>query len=306
MKNFDMKKEKILVTGGCGFIGSNLVDKLIELGHEVWIIDDMSSDSASIKNRNSDAFYVNESVENICHINDFVGFKFDKIFHLAAKARIQPSFKNPREYFNSNAIGTFEILEFARITGSEKLIYATTSSKNSSMSSTGSPYTYTKVIGEGLLKLYSTCYNLKCVSATFYNVYGPREPQEGEWATVVAKFLRQYRNNEPLTVIGDGNQTREFTHVFDIVNGLIAISDMPTYNEHFKGGNLDLSSGVPIKILDIAKTICQDKGSIRFVSNSGRKNEAANCCSNYKATENSIGWLAKYKLMDYLKIERAC
>lgn len=300
-----MEVEKILVTGGCGFVGSNLVDELVKIGHEVWVIDDMSSESASVKNCNPKAYYVNESVENICFINDFRGFKFDKIFHLAAKARIQPSFDNPRDYFNSNSKGTFELLEFARITEVNRFIYATTSSKNSA--STGvymSPYTYTKVIGEGLLKLYSSCYGLKCVSATFYNVYGPREPQDGEWATVVAKFIRQFKNGEPLTVVGNGEQTREFTHVNDIVSGLIKIGEETKYSSIWSGENLDLSSGEPRKVLEIAKIICEDEGSIRFVKQ--RKNEATCYNSTYQTTENKIHWSAKMKLNDYLKLQRKC
>jgi UDP-glucose 4-epimerase len=139
---------KSLVTGGLGFVGSNLVDMLVSMGDEVWVIDDLSSESSSLDYKNSEANYVIDKVENIrSHSNE----RFDRIFHLAAKARIQPSFDNPTEYFNSNAYGTSELMEFARTSNSGIVVYATTSSKNHG-SPYITPYTYYKVVGEGILK----------------------------------------------------------------------------------------------------------------------------------------------------------
>ena len=158
---------KILVTGGLGFVGSNLVDMLVSQGNEVWVIDDLSSESATHDNGNQFAEYIIDRVENINQI--LLGHRFDKIFHLAAKARIQPSFERPLEYFHSNALGTAELMEFARISGSGMVVYATTSSKNHG-SPYITPYTYSKVIGEGILKTYAECFDQPCAMATFYNV----------------------------------------------------------------------------------------------------------------------------------------
>jgi UDP-glucose 4-epimerase len=284
---------KSLVTGGLGFVGSNLVDMLIELGDEVWILDDLSSESASMKNENKKSNLIVGKVEDIKKLFAFQENGFDRIFHLAAKARIQPSFETPTDYFNSNALGTSEVMEFARLTNSGIVVYATTSSKNHG-SPYITPYTYSKVIGEGILKTYSHCFDVNCAMATFYNVYGPREPKKGEWATVVAKFGRQWKDGEQLTVVGDGKQTRDFTHVGDICKGLIKISE-----GNWKGDNFDLGRGVPYSILDIAKLwIGDDESRISYTPL--RKNEGLHTESDWKSTEEKIGWKAEKNIFDYI------
>jgi UDP-glucose 4-epimerase len=288
---------KILVTGGLGFVGSNLVDMLCDAGHYVAVIDDLSSDSASKNYINSNAIYIFDKVQNIRSIEFLKGFQFDKIFHLAAEARIQPSFERPTEYFNSNALGTSELMEFARETNSGIVVYATTSSKNHG-SDYISPYTYYKVVGEGILKTYSECFNMNCAMATFYNVYGPREPRIGEWATVVAKFGRQWAEGAQLTVVGDGQQTRDFTHVEDICKGLIAISE-----GNWNGDNFDLGKGEPITILDVAKAYVElDESRIDFVPL--RKNEGLHTESNWRETERKLNWRAHKNLLTYIKENR--
>jgi UDP-glucose 4-epimerase len=280
---------KSLVTGGLGFVGSNLVDMLVSMGDEVWVIDDLSSESSSLDYKNSEANYVIDKVENIrSHSNE----RFDRIFHLAAKARIQPSFDNPTEYFNSNAYGTSELMEFARTSNSGIVVYATTSSKNHG-SPYITPYTYYKVVGEGILKTYANCFNQKCAMATFYNVYGPREPKVGEWATVVAKFGRQWQDGEQLTIVGTGEQTRDFTHVDDICKGLIRISEDNWYGENF-----DLGRGVPVSILELSKLWCDNESRISFVPL--RKNEGLHTESDYEKTYGMIGWRAQVNLKDYI------
>ena len=282
---------KSLVTGGLGFVGSNLVDILINSGDEVFILDDLSSESSFIENKNEKAELVIGKVEDINR--HFTGFKFDRIFHLAAKARIQPSFENPTEYFSSNALGTSEVMEFARISKSGIVVYATTSSKNHGEYI--SPYTYYKVVGEGILKTYANCYDMNCAMATFYNVYGPREPKIGEWATVIAKFGRQWEDGEKLTVVGDGFQTRDFTHVNDICDGLIKISE-----GDWRGHNFDLGRGNPISILDVAKMWTDnDMERISFVPL--RKNEGQHTQSEWMKTYSLIKWKAQRNLSDYIK-----
>ncbi len=286
---------KSLVTGGLGFVGSNLVDMLISMGDEVWVIDDLSSESSTLDNRNPKASYQIDKVEDINKI--FQGYRFDRIFHLAAKARIQPSFDNPTEYFNSNAYGTSELMEFARTSDSGIVVYATTSSKNHG-SPYITPYTYYKVVGEGILKTYAHCFNQKCAMATFYNVYGPREPKQGEWATVVAKFGRQFQEGENLTVVGSGEQTRDFTHVDDICKGLIRISEDNWYGENF-----DLGRGMPVSILDLAKLWTDgDMDRISFVPL--RKNEGLHTESDYQKTYEMIGWKAETNLQDYVNKQK--
>ena len=285
---------KSLVTGGLGFVGSNLVDMLIELGDEVWILDDLSSESSSMSNKNLKSNLIVGKVEDIKKLFYFQEDGFDRIFHLGAKARIQPSFDNPTDYFNSNALGTSEVMDFARLTKSGIVVYATTSSKNHG-SIYITPYTYSKVVGEGMLKTYADCFNMNCAMATFYNVYGPREPRVGEWATVVAKFGRQWEDGENLTVVGDGKQTRDFTHVEDICKGLIKISE-----GNWKGDNFDLGRGVPYSILDIAKLWVGDEES-RISFTPLRKNEGLHTESDWKKTQERIGWKAENNISDYIK-----
>ena len=286
---------KTLVTGGLGFVGSNLVDMLVSQGDEVWVIDDLSSESASHDNGNKFVEYVIGKVENINQ--NFQGHKFDRIFHLAAKARIQPSFENPLEYFKSNSQGTAEVMEFARISGSGIVVYATTSSKNHG-SPYITPYTYSKVVGEGILKTYAECFDQPCAMATFYNVYGPREPRIGEWATVVAKFGRQWKDGEDLTVVGEGDQTRDFTHVEDICKGLIRISE-----GEWKGHNFDLGRGMPISILDVA-LMWTESQTHRITHVPLRKNEGMHTESEWMKTYTLTRWKAEKNLEDYIKENR--
>ena len=289
---------KTLVTGGAGFVGSNLVDILVALGDDVLVIDDMSSESASEENYNERASYWTGDVCDIRLIEESEG-RFDRIFHLAGKARIQPSFDNPTEYFWSNAMGTQAVMEYARRTNSGIVVYSTTSSKNHG-SDYITPYTYSKVVGEGILKTYSHCYDINCAMATFYNVYGYREPRKGEWATVVAKFGRQFSEGENLTVVGDGSQTRDFTHVGDICQGLIKISE-----GSWKAHNFDLGRGEPISILDVAKMWTSEsynEDRIEYVEL--RKNEGQHTISEWKKTESLLRWRAKNNLKDYIKEQK--
>lgn len=288
-----MKKQKVLVTGALGFVGSNLVDMLVSQGYEVYGIDNLSSESSSLDYKNQFCEYFIRDVEDVCSIYNYKGLKFDKIFHLAAMARIQPSFEVPYDYFKSNTLGTAAVCELARLTECKSLVYATTSSKNHGTPYL-TPYTYSKVAGEGIVKTYAECFGMNMSMCTFYNVYGPREPREGEWATVVAKFTRQWKEGADITVVGDGEQSRDFTHVEDICKGLIAASE-----GNWKGDNFDLGRGVPIKIIDIAKKLCSNEGG-RWINVPLRKNEGQFTLSNWLKTKKSIGWRAETDLMDYL------
>lgn len=283
---------RILVTGGLGFIGSNLVDMLVKFYPlaEIFVLDNLSSESASFDHANEVPTYVFGNCNNI---TELVTGKFDKIFHLAALARMQPSFEDPMKYFVQNAMSTISIAEYARLTQSGIIVYATTSSKNHG-SPYLTPYTFSKVTGEEIVKMYNYNYGLNCAIATFYNVYGPREPEKGEWATVIAKFRRQYKNGEKLTVVGDGKQKRDFTHVDDICRGLIAISERNWDAEEF-----DLGKGEPYSIMDIAVAICDSPEKIEHVG--PRRNEGEYTLANAKRSEEMLGWKAHHNVLDYIR-----
>jgi UDP-glucose 4-epimerase len=283
---------KVLVTGGAGFVGSNLVDRLVELNHDVHVIDDLSSISSSTEYANSKAIYSYTSIDNIDAV--YNGIEFDVIFHLAAHGRIQPSFDYPAEWFFNNAMGTVNVLDFARRNNCKSFVYATTSSKNHG-SHLITPYTFSKVVGEDAVKMYAELYNMNTAMATFYNVYGLREPREGEFATVVAKFSRQYEDGDAITIVGDGQQSRDFTHVSDIVEGLIKISE-----GNWKGDNFDLGRGEPVKIIDLAMMITKGVASnITFTPL--RKGEGMHTLCNVEETYNKLGWKAVKRLSDYIQ-----
>jgi len=278
---------KVVVTGALGFVGSNLVDLLVSEGHEVHGIDNLSSISSTIVNTNPGANY---TIGN-CTEPTAWSEEVDVIFHLAADARIQPSFENPFATYENNVISLAFAAEVA-LKQEAKLIFSSTSS--SLHGDYVSPYTQSKRASEEYLKMMAECFNLDCASARFFNVYGPREPIEGDYATVVAKFGRQYRNNEPMTVVGDGSQSRDFTHVSDICRGLLAIS-----KNKMSGEVVNLGRGNPYTIMDLVKMYAgespEEGVDFKFVPK--RKNEGQ--ATKWFETV-SLDWEPKHNLPDYI------
>ena len=220
-----------LVTGGAGFIGTNLIKRLLKDGHEVVSIDNYSTGKK--ENHQKGCSYNNFDISddyvpygrlywpNSIKVMDEVGYP-DVIFHLAALPRIQPSFETPIESFKANVVGTINILEWAR-KNDVKVIYAGSSSVHGGAYK--NPYTFTKWQGDKLCHMYSEIYKVNVNVCRFYNVYGPYELTEGEYCTVVGIFQKQYENHEPLTITWDGEQRRDFTHVDDIVDGLVLTAE---------------------------------------------------------------------------------
>lgn len=279
---------QILVTGGLGFVGSNLVDKLIKQGHDVTVVDNLSSESSSEKNKNPKAKYYIEDIRNLNLIISSHIPNFDVIYHLAGLARIQPSFTSPLEYIDVNINGTAKICELALKHGA-RLIYSSSSSINNGEYKT--PYTFSKWGGEEALKTWIQCYKLDASICRFYNVYGPREPKTGNFATVVRKFIRQYKNNKPLTIVGDGKQRRDFTHVNDIVDGLIKVM------HHGKTDNLyHLGRGINYSINELAFMFKDAK--IEYIPL--RKGEGLVTLADYEETFSKLSWRATHDLKDYI------
>jgi UDP-glucose 4-epimerase len=207
--------KNILITGGVGFIGSNLGEQLVSRGYNVISIDNYSFGSK--QNEIEGIKYYNYDIEDIELIKDPI----DVCFHLAAMARVQPSFENPSEYFRVNTYGTTKVMEWAK-KNNIKVIYAGSSSKHFSPSD--SPYAMYKFLGEEVCKLYKKTYDVNVEIARFYNVYGPREVMHEKFGNVIGIWKTKVKNGEPLPIVGDGNQRRDFTHVHDIVDGLIKIA----------------------------------------------------------------------------------
>ena len=209
---------KVLVTGGAGFIGTNLIKRLLKDGHEVVSIDNYSTGKK--ENEQDGCIYYDYDL-SYSYIRDD-GDSYDVIFHLAALARIQPSFEDPLATFNANVLSTLHILEYAR-KNDVKFISAGSSSVHGGAYK--NPYTFTKWQSDKLCHMYSEIYKVNVNVCRFYNVYGPHELTEGEYCTVVGIFQKQYREGNPLTITWDGEQRRDFTHVDDIVDGLVLTAE---------------------------------------------------------------------------------
>ena len=207
--------KNILITGGVGFIGSNLAKELVKRNYNVTSIDDYSFGSK--KNEIDGVKYIKEDINNISYLKS----KFDICFHLAALARVQLSFKDPTKYFKSNVNGTERVMEWAK-ENKVKVVYAGSSSRHFNPSD--SPYAMYKFLGEEICKLYKNSFDLNVEIARFYNVYGPGEVVSEVNGNVIGIWRSKIKENKPLTIVGDGNQRRDFTHVFDIVDGLIKIA----------------------------------------------------------------------------------
>ena len=294
---------KSLVTGGAGFIGSHLVDKLLELGHEVIVIDNEFSDV-------HEQFYWNPKAQNYKYdIRDYENTRplyegVDYVFHTAAEARIQPAILNPIEAVSINCVGTATVLQCAREAGVQKVMYSSTSSgygfnqppnHENQPDDCLNPYSVSKVAGEKLCKMYTKLFGLKTVVFRYFNVYGERQPLRGQYAPVVGIFLRQRASGEPLTIVGDGEQRRDFTHVSDVVqaNILAATKDV---DGQFYGGTYNVGNGENYSINEIANAISDNQINIP-----PRIGEARTTLANNGKLRTIFGWRSQVNLMDWIK-----
>ena len=214
---------KVLVTGGAGFIGTNLIKQLLNDKLEVFSLDNYSTGTK--KNEQFNVKYIDGDIEDISSIVDQ---NFDICFHLAAQSRVQPSFSNPEDSFRVNVNGTLKVMEWAKNT-KVKVIYAGSSSRHHEPSD--SPYAMSKFIGEEVCKLYRNSFKVNVEIARFYNVYGPYSNIDEKYGNVIGIWISQALKGKPLTIVGDGNQRRDFIHVEDLVNGLIKISKSSLHHE---------------------------------------------------------------------------
>jgi UDP-glucose 4-epimerase len=273
-----------LVTGGAGFIGSHLVDKLIDDGHQVIVVDNFSTGFA--ENRNKKAIYYHKSIEDL-EPNPNASISYDAIFHLAARPRIQPSFVNPIDTYSSNVTGTIKILELAR-SKKIKLIFASSSSVM--YGPYANPYTFSKYIAEEYCKLYNGIYDTPVAIARLFNVYGPRQIESGSQSTLMGTFEKQYREGFSFTITGDGEQKRDFTHVNDIVKGLIAMS-----NEKWDAEVFNLGSGVNHSINELAKMF---NHPVKYISK--RLGEAKETLADISKTQQKLFWTPSFFIKDYI------
>ena len=285
--------EKVIVTGGAGFIGAHLADALVERGFEVHVVDDLSGGKRENVNHLAEFHQTDiRDFEKLAPI--FSGAKF--IFHAAALPRVQPSIQDPRKTHDINVNGTLNVLVAAKDAGVGRVIYSASSSAYGNQDTLPlhegmearplSPYGLQKYIGELKCRLFNIVYGLETVSLRYFNVYGPRAPVEGAYALVVGKFLDQRKKGEPLSVVPDGKQSRDFTHVRDVVRANILAAESPKVG---KGEVINIGGGHNRTVLEIAELI---GGPRKFVE---PRLEPKHTLADITKARELLGWQPQVK-----------
>jgi UDP-glucose 4-epimerase len=294
---------KSLVTGGAGFIGSNLVDYLLDKGHQVVCVDNESAEC-------NDKFYWNDKAINVK--GDVTDYKFMKnvfvgaeyVFHLAAESRLQPAIKNPIEAVYKNCVGTTTVLQCAREAGVKRVVYSSTSSGygyneppniETQPDDCLNPYSVSKIAAEKMCKMYSNLYGLETVVLRYFNVFGERSPTRGQYAPVIGIFERQRDAEEPLTIVGDGTQRRDFIYVGDVARANYLASLMPGVRDHL-GEVFNVGSGVNYSVQEIADAISDNQTYIPK-----REGEMDTTWSNIDKINQVIGWKPEVDVLEWIK-----
>ena len=297
-----MIKPKSLVTGGAGFIGSNLVDALLKLGHDVIVIDNESSEV-------HDHFYWNSLASNHkLDIRDYESTRelydnVDYVFHLAAQSRIQPAINSPIEAVSINSVGTATVLQCSLEAKVKRVIYSSTSSAYGNNLTPNvetqpndclNPYSVSKVAGENLCIMYNKLFGLPTIVFRYFNVYGNRQPLKGQYAPVIGLFIKQAQNNEALTIVGDGQQRRDFSHVDDVVTAnIIAITK--EIDQSLFGQVYNVASGKNYSINEIALMV-----SDNFKYIPSRIGEATETLGNTDKINKVFGWKSTIDIKDWI------
>ena len=293
-----------IVTGGAGFIGSHIVEKLKRLDHMVVVVDNEYSDN--------DNFHWRKDTLNVnIDITDYKALKkaftgADYIFHCAAEARIGPAIENPLNALNINTMGTCNVLQCAREVGAKKVLYSSTSSGYGLNESPNTetqpddclnPYSVSKIAGEKLCKMYTDLYGLNTIIFRYFNVFGERAPRKGQYAPVTGIFLRQKAAGEPLTIVGDGEQRRDYIYVKDVANAnvMAAISnpDDDAYGQVYNVG-----SGKNYSVNEIASFISDDTINIP-----PRIGEARNSLANIDKIQKTFAWKPEVDVEQWIKTQ---
>ena len=277
-----------LVTGGAGFVGTNLIKRLLSEGYKVVSIDNYST--GFVSNQQKGAVYYEYDIESITDFNPFSRTgTFDVVYHLAAIARIQPSFNQPLEYFQANATATFNIAMYCA-KNNIPLQFAGSSSHHSGKFQ--NPYTFSKDVSEEIVMLCQQLYGLKATITRFYNVYGPHHLKEGGYCTVIGKWEKAIESGLPITIYGDGTKRRDFTHIDDIVEALILMEQKDAWGEIF-----ELGRGINYSIQEIAEMFEYDN----IVYEPNKPGEAdITLCEDTKA-KDMLGWVPVKTIEEYIK-----
>ena len=299
-----------LVTGGAGFIGSHLVDKLLEMGHQVTVVDNESS----ICNQK---FYWNDKAWNVkADISDAQVMeqvfscvnegmpKIDWVFHLAAYSRIQIALKNPVGCVRTNVLGTTTLLQNAREHGVKAFVNSSTSSsyglknepplREDMTPDCLNPYSVSKVAAENMCNMYSDLFDLNIVNLRYFNVYGDRQPLLGQYAPVVGLFLEQWKKGEAFTIVGDGEQRRDFTHVDDVVKANIAAAERAS---DISGELINVGTGTNYSVNQIADMIC-NQYTKNFIP--PRPAESRVTLADISKAKKLLGYMPSIQISDWI------
>ena len=293
-----------IVTGGAGFIGSHIVEKLRKLEHMVVVIDNEYSDN--------DNFHWRKDTLNVnIDITDYKALKkaftgADYIFHCAAEARIGPAIENPVHALNINTIGTCNVLQCAREVGAKKVLYSSTSSGYGLNEAPNietqpddclNPYSVSKIAGEKLCKMYTDLYGLNTIIFRYFNVFGERAPRKGQYAPVTGIFLRQKEAGESLTIVGDGEQRRDYIYVKDVANANI-MAAISNPDDDAYGQVYNVGSGKNYSVNEIASFISDDTINIP-----PRIGEARNSLANIDKIQKTFAWKPEVDVEQWIKTQ---
>jgi UDP-glucose 4-epimerase len=301
-----MSKKKCLVTGGAGFIGGHLVERLLKAGHDVIVVDDESSTA------NSNFTWRDDCENHKVDICDFEKlnplFKgVDLVFHLAARSRIQICVQDPADAVKNNSLGTCNVLQAARLNDCKKVMFAGTSScyglknpiplREDMPNDCLNPYSVSKSNCEELCKMYTKLFGLQTVLFRFFNVYGERQPLAGDYAPVVGLFFRQKESGEAMTVVGDGLQTRDYTHVKDIVEAMFLAGE--SHDKKIVGELFNLGTGTNHSVLDLVKLTGGEHVHIP-----ARPGESRETLADNTKAKTMLGWNPSRKIEDWIEKNR--
>lgn len=292
---------KAIVTGGSGFIGSTLVDMLIADGCDVIVIDNESADC------NEQFYYNPKAAYHKLDICDYDSTRAlydgaDVVFHLAAESRIQPCIEDPVRAVRTNTLGTGTVLQCSREAGVKRVVYSSTSAcyglKNSPpMVETMpldclNPYAFTKIAGEELCKMYSMMFGLETIILRYFNVYGERSPVRGQYAPVIGVFMRQKNAGEKITVVGDGEQRRDFIHVHDVARANVLAGKCAAL---CSGGIFNIGFGENHSVNEIAEMVGGEKIHVP-----PREGEARHTLSNSERAKTLLGWIPQIRVEEWI------
>ena len=292
---------KSLVTGGAGFIGSHIVDYLIYLNHDVVVVDNHSA--------NNDKFYGNVRAEHVdADITDYSAMSaamegVDYVFHLAAESRLQPAIKNPIDAVTRNCVGTTVMLQAARNACVRRFVYSSTSSGYGNNPAPSvetqpddclNPYSASKIAAEKFCKMYTDLYGLDTVCLRYFNVFGERSPTRGQYAPVIGIFERQKVAGEPLTIVGDGSQKRDFVYVGDVARANYLASIMPLKGHN--GEVFNVGSGKNYSIQEIADLISPEQ---KYIPK--REGEMETTLANIDKIKSVIGWVPEVDVLEWIE-----